>query len=783
MFGPLCSSISWLLVGLLSLCYGNEIYIPPQDNISDYHSLEYYLCEAGEQLSSNTTFLLSPWVVHGISPGNFCLIDNVRVLTIMGLSDNELVEIECMNSTNSRGFGFYNVSSLTIANVRVSNCGGTVTQEAVRYVNDSMLYYGVGQKAVFMFNHCPDLLIENVQIEHYQGYGIIGANLLGTLRMHRLIIRDSFDASNCIEFSCAGSGAFLSFQESEVLPDSQPAVQVVISESVFQNNSNQVPDSHNHIALRRQLEQITFEPVPVVGGSGLGIVCTQESYNVTVSINESSFTDNIESSFGAVFMMLLNTPDTASVSFSSCNFIDNKFGTFYKEREGHDINIYLKECGPGSPTQHTHFPNTENEGHMLVFIHNSSFLATRPVSRIPTSCIYVAAFPQDPTDDVFIHLANIHFDSLTGLILATALPENTRGPHLHVKLENINVYQAFSRGEPGHLSPYGNFDFRRIGFVTLSGSNFSANVVNDSVGPVFYMYGTDLHLIGQLEIVSSDGANGAAMLLEADAHLVLHEPLTLILRENHAVHGGAIYSVQTGDKLCLFQYATERVYTADNISDININITLIGNRANVAGISVYAYPLYICDLYPGSNVKLDTGVNGSATALIYETIFHTSQSLDKEIVSIPTQLCSCDYITGEIIRCTGGLEIYSEPIVAYPGYTFTLSLTTLDNNNNPVYSQIVAQVFGFGNIGSIGWTLGPGQDSIQVRGDQRCNRVNYTVYTTSSARKDPTSNALALLSSSYSSSGTAAFTFWTFKTVHLDLKRNKMVHVSASLCC
>ena len=733
----------YLIAALCSPVFAAVIHIPPPGN-SSYLPLEHYLCGPRGALSSDTTIILSASIAHVINPGPFCVVESASELTITGDSASEPSEIRC--DSDSRGFGFLNVSGLVLSNLRIVNCGGAVTREAVRFANDSLLFYGEGQRGVLLFNHCFDLLLHNIDIQSYQGYAVVGVNILGTSQFDHISITDNIllTCDSQANFSCAGSGIYLYWQESDILTDFiVEEAALMISDATFQDNSNWLPESSDHIYLRNQLEHDpTSSGLPIIGGSGLSVALTQTSFIAQISVVRANFSENNGTSFGVVFLLLLNTPYTGFINFQTCAFSNNGI-SYFREKEGHDVNIYIKQSNLLQQ-------NSTNTPSFPVAIQNATFFSprTRANFTLPTACIYIASFPQESYKDFTILLDQLNFNAFTALVYATTLPQEKENRCLHVAMRDIIAHDAKSKGEPGHLTDYGVFEFRRIGSASLNGTSAYSNALTDCSGPVIYMYNTDLHIGGFLEIVRGDGPNGGAMILEAGAKLVLHEPLEAVFRENHGVHGGAVYSIQTGAKLCAIQYVTKRVYTAENISEIDINITLVDNRANLAGNSFFIYPLYYCTLTEDSNIHMDTRQNGSTTALIYQTIFHSSRSLDQEIASLPTQICTCNFTTQEVEQCKF-FSKHTIPVATYPGQTFTLELAAIDDNDTPVYAQLVTQVIEEYQ-GPNGWTLAREQQSIQIPGE-RCNLVNYTVYTTAPY---PTGRPeLAIISISYASIG------------------------------
>lgn len=170
----------FILTHVITLSQSIVIEIPGSENNTH---LEQYICTETGTLPPNTKLVVN--AAQSISPGRFCVIENTTNLTITAPVP---VTVQCLQSalniSNRRGFGFFNITNLLIENVRFDGCGGTITQNALKYVNNSIdlfYYYGPGQRATFLFNHCFDVDISKVSVSAYLGYAVIGVNLCGVV--------------------------------------------------------------------------------------------------------------------------------------------------------------------------------------------------------------------------------------------------------------------------------------------------------------------------------------------------------------------------------------------------------------------------------------------------------------------------------------------------------------------------------------------------------------------------------------------------------------------------
>ena len=72
----------------------------------------------------------------------FCKIGNVSNITLTGLTDSTS-SIKCVkkgNSSSATGFGFVNISNITIGNLEFTGCGAKITKTTVTSFNDTHPY-------------------------------------------------------------------------------------------------------------------------------------------------------------------------------------------------------------------------------------------------------------------------------------------------------------------------------------------------------------------------------------------------------------------------------------------------------------------------------------------------------------------------------------------------------------------------------------------------------------------------------------------------------------------
>ena len=713
---------------LISLSTASVIHVPGASN----HTLEYYLCEANATSLTNTVLVLDePQVV---SPGPYCLIENVSNLTIQSRSGQ--IPVECRGE---RGFGFFNVTDLLIKHILFDQCGGAIRQEVVKYVNDShdqFLYYGPGQKAVFVFNHCFNLNLDDIVIQRdYKGFAIIGVNLLGDSVLSKVMFAGSYmdrDKQKCIQegrfsnnFSDSGSGVFFYYQDSAIVPrDQNDSHSLTVSLVPFpQQNYNCAPMS----LLDMLHEQATS--IPLLGASGLSIVLSQLHFNVQVDVTASLYY-NGGTFLGAAMVLFVDAYTTSSVTLQG-NFFENRADLQY---EGLGLSVLF------------YFTDTRNiDTHQLLKpfkLHDTSFRkhtnSAGMAEPLPASVISVLLFPTSnfvqysvefEEIDISINFPTAPNRAISGLHAETFVGNHV-GPQMYISLQNTTLlcnsifFKTCANPAIDIFSNSAQLLFINIEKVTIEGELTSGwNAPSSTI----YAYSSDVHLSGNMTFQNGSALYGSAVRLEKDSHLYLKEPLYAKFLGNHATAGGAIYADDGGDQLCVIQFTTQRVYTSDNLTDIAITLSFSDNTAAVTGNSVFAGPLYDCSQVHDSKLKVSPRDYGK----LYGHVFRDSNPDEHPLQAFASKVCVCN-ANGIITDC---LNVTSNlPVVPYyPGRSMDFNLVAVDGVGFPVYAGIVATITTTQHSPTPTkpppppkWKLGRGEDIVQLPGFN-CSTVSYSL--------------------------------------------------------
>ena len=159
---------------IISCCF--TVSTAENVSINDGDTLRQYLCPDTGTLPPNTHLLLNKQQIVLLNEGpRFCLIENTTNLSISPSQDvlgegHDYVVISC-DSNSQIGFGFFNITNLTIRSVLFRKCGGQPSGEAVKYVNETnqFLYYGRYESMVLFFSHCYNTKLHNTSTSVNRG--------------------------------------------------------------------------------------------------------------------------------------------------------------------------------------------------------------------------------------------------------------------------------------------------------------------------------------------------------------------------------------------------------------------------------------------------------------------------------------------------------------------------------------------------------------------------------------------------------------------------------------
>ena len=182
--------VLWFLI-LLSCSTINlsHIYL-----LKEPGDLNKYLCDPDHPLLPNTILYLSSNIVHILSSNSFCLVSNTSNITLSSTSESS-ANITCRQQHNiTIGFGFYNVSGLSIDNIYIKQCGGPLSypdQTNTLYPNDTTFYIVEGQLITLLISYSSNIMLFRITVINYYGFAILLINPNNNVNLTNIIVTNS----------------------------------------------------------------------------------------------------------------------------------------------------------------------------------------------------------------------------------------------------------------------------------------------------------------------------------------------------------------------------------------------------------------------------------------------------------------------------------------------------------------------------------------------------------------------------------------------------------------
>ena len=722
--------------GLLLIVFINRFILCQSHNVitlesgaatSTNTSLEHHLCNASDQLESDTEMILSPGV-HLINQGNSCIIQNIDNLSIRGSGrDGDVggTEIRCTSNIIGRNFIFLNVTNLRIENVTIINCGRTIPDDIPSYVNNTYIYFGAGQKGVMLLSHVSNLVLEDVTIDRCFGFGIIGMNLDGNTALHNVTITNTknFEHILCIaapsDLSCSGSGAVFLYSDPAQGEPPLSNSSLTVTNCTFERNENRIPLIHFITVFASVRSSYQTERLVLTGATGLAFYTMQRSYHVDVRISGSRFAYN-DGYSGSLVMIVYNIIREVSIHVDECDFIGNIGRT--ESRGGGMILLQVNYIDALNT-----YPTYPDDIYEILRVTNSNFIANEAEYG---GAVYIHPTPQNASDILVVLDSNTFIGNAatSGSALASVTIQSTFVTRsLHILLEDVeaknNTFPAAIYTTTSTIDNSAIFLFIIVQNVTITGrdSTHGSKFFNNNPG-VILGSGSNIYLKGYLNFYENFAFRGGAIAMIDFSILFFHEGSRINFAHNRVLSsGGAIYADSLGTlDACVIQFiGPSRISSPEEVPMLNLNITFEKNIAGEAGNSIYANPIYDCAYLPEASLFQSTFI--AMSELIYTSTFRFISSVDngiQELSSRPERLCFCNDTEFKVEFCRGELRT---AVSAIPGEEFTMYIVPVDKISNPVSSIMFAE------FDTPELRLTSSQTTQRLSG-QRCDPVTFQVH-------------------------------------------------------
>ena len=607
--------------------------------INTSNQLWYWLCSGIAPIQNNLVFKLMQrkYMLYNMT---FCLMANVSNITLAGLSDGKS-SINCSKNRNSFstiGFGFVNISGITLEKLDFIGCGAMITKTAVTSFNDTHPHLGYKQKAVLVFNHCYNITIQQVTINNYIGYAIMMLNPLGSSLINHALVHYGIGTRNCYNssmFECAGSGIVVVFKDTKETSHNMAPVKVVLSQTQFHFNVNIIPNIPPLTFIRHDICIL-----PLLGAGSLTVLFNQSFEARFTSQGKIPSDYSSGTVTGGVLVIFYNGMMNSQLWLKNINLTSVELDKTSNQTGGAGIAVLSVKCGQCVINKSILNPLIF-ENLKLLFCGDSlsSIFDNSPIKY--GGCFYINIFENCNLQElIMILFKKITFSysiASKSVSCLYAFVDNNSKNNILLTIDNIEAKRTYPMASRSHAlyNTIACLTFINWNNVTISGSNN----FHDNSSPVIAAYNTNICLTGQHLFTNNTGCNGPAISLYSSL-LILQEPLTATFFSNNALlYGGAIYAnnvIIPGHSRCAIQIYTKKT----NLHNLNITLKFEGNTAGLAGNSIYATPLYNCSfLYTQNDFKPDH-FDWKLIAYFGEPSSTNNDEL-KQISSQPVKICYC----------------------------------------------------------------------------------------------------------------------------------------------
>ena len=667
-------------------------------NVTTSKSLEQYLCPPTRTIPPNTDVIISVPLLNWTHPdGQFCLIENTTNITIS--SSQELMnsktgyaKVVCMNDT---GFGFFNITNLTVRSVYFQNCENAVPPMAVRYINESnqFLYYDNDNvRLTLIINHCCDLTLSQVFVTYSNEatIDVIGVNLCGTSNVHLL---------NTLPET--------SYQIIELL--------IYYTDSLIaqQDSRHELNVRSDMIGQGRGFDNNYFASKPdrisVYIAGGFGLYLTQQLFDVNVYLDIDSRQGHSQYDPSYVLVLFVNSVTKSQVIFQSntnemcdtsvSNPLLNPIGLNILFYETSSLHVQHSIPPLFSPVivRNVAFSGFQNIIPLNEQISNLAFSGGDYTAN-ENLILNIWKISRKLSHQVILENVSWCFMSAIGQLLyahGSDTDQESGAGVIHLKMSNLSMHSC-------NLSPISidsRVDLIGIDNATLSGVNtFSHNVG----GSMINVASSKLYLSGNLTINNGSGYQGGGIKLDSASTLFLKEPLVALFSHNSAVEGNAIYAPnKAGTDNSGIQISPSRAYSMDDIANIDIRLHFRNNTYN-GNKQRSLYAPYFSFFGPQTCPNLLFGQyawNTSCSQFVYTTLIESTLAhmydLDK-YSSLDNGVCIQKYDRPPW-KCMYIDKVFKPRIIptpspgvlvainAYPGQK-ALSILNMDDNVYSVHS-------------------------------------------------------------------------------------------------
>ena len=576
-------------------------------------------------------------------------------ISLKGVNNTNPTEILC--NTSYSGLSFFEVSSLSLSYIRLTNCGVKHNTTTYDRVTNKTLFE---VSALYMFK-CKDVNITSCDLHSSKGAGILMLDTNGKVHIENTEIRESsFDAKGS-DLEYGGGGLHIKFTpcthahfENHTICAQQPdhygnATYTIRNCSFIGNVAN---------ASQRLLSNVSYSwyNMGLIGrGGGAGISVGLRAANISITFYDSIFRDNYAVGYGGgLNVLLFDSVRDNQVSLIRTKFSNNRVPN-HKMGGGIQVSLSYFTHGLKTPndienntisfTSCTFKNNSAGSGGGVNIFSGEIPLHDNLSALSFTNCSW--------TDNTALHGAAVH-------IMPGVWASRNRGHYPFAVFTNCNISSNKVMSE---MTSHGLVQTQANGV----GAFFSIQLTVRFYGHITFEHntGTALYLSGsvayfnassQVAFTSNNGTNGGAVSLLGRSFLFLDGPSNFSFVNNRAKQlGGGIYFQSTDNSIHQPCFIYRDLYTEKS------SFVFDGNSASAGrGHHVFVSAFLSCNIFCP---------RGTHTT-IYDCIgvFNFSKPYNDSTATPPTHFS---------LNRKGSITLF-------PGLTYHLPLVVTDSQGNTV---------------------------------------------------------------------------------------------------
>ena len=699
----------------------------PVTSVHECSTLLHYLENSSNYFSSGSVFSLQPGLhsLHGHSADNGAfVIKDIHNLTLRGPSDGKAV----VNCSGSAGLAFSNISGLTLESITIEGCSMNIThsflaQQSMEHLTTSLLGSSTSLRAGLFLSLIWNLTLSKVHVQYCEGYGMVAVSMVGealysTVNFHSNNLQALHDpqCKSGLLQHCKGGNLLLIFSDFKSdCPELLPKYTLNVYNSSFKLGV----DLGSVFPINEKLDATGY-----LGGAGVGVVMTQTTYGVEVTIKECTLAENAAYIGANLYMTIFEHVLHSSIVIKQSKLMNGNNIASYTTEVDASLTAGDYTLAPGfffAYGQQANIPyyqtrcTSNQSNHNLTFTIQNCDISQNKATITSPGVIYMwQRTPVEIPIKLVVENCCIHDNIGSSTFFALEFSNSQISPPFHFLLINTSFYNNANRVGASNIQLLAQ---QMISVYTLRHFHiFNCSFFNNT-GSAIKATSSTVILSGMNQFIDNEAPIGAGLHLQEGSTVNLEPGSVTIFRNNRALYfGGAIYAV-TNSYNCFYQVRT-------NFPVEYPQLVFENNTAGRAGDAVYGAVdgCYQVEHYI-SYGEADTLFASISSILDY------SPEYESPISYAAYRLCFCGDDTNITSRsflpislpasCQNNAPVY----IVYPGQSFTVPIAALGYSGHYGHGFTPNTVYTLSNVSNL-----IENDQFIQQLTHGCSNLTYSLY-------------------------------------------------------